>query len=236
MAAETTLTPELLAKRRRDALLLTPLFALVPVAFWLAFVAAGIPMNWGAFGLGALGWWLALMLRGPVALVAKRFGEERANKIMVLASGPSEELVRLGLVALTGATFPWALSLGQGWAAIEVLFTIATLFVQLSIMQRTDEKSRQAREMLETQFQQSMAVRGGKFLGVIERVFASATHIGFTLLVAAYPLLVILLVPIHSLFNLAVTNLAKRSIVRAEVLTAVMGTAALLLGLLVHNL
>lgn len=236
MIAEGTLSPEVLADRRRDALLLAPVFVLVPVAFWLAFVLAGIPMNWRAFGLGALGWWVALLLRGPVALVAKRFGTERANTIIVAASGPCEELVRLGAVALTTASLPWAASLGQGWAAIEVLFTIVTVFLQLAIMQRTDEKSRQAREMLAAQSQQTAGIKGGKFLGVMERIFASAMHIGFTLLVAAHPLLVLLLMPAHSLVNLGISNLAKRKVVLAETLMAAVGTVALALGVLVHTM
>jgi hypothetical protein len=44
-----------------------PLYLVVPVGFWLAFRFAGVPMKWTAFGIGAAGWILALMLRGPIA-------------------------------------------------------------------------------------------------------------------------------------------------------------------------
>ncbi len=205
-----------------------PLFLLVPVGFWLALNRYGVPMNWYAFGLGALGWSIALGLRGPISLVGKFMSKEKTTTIIVASSGPLEEIVRLLLLALTSAAFSWSVSVGQGWAAIEVLFAIINQMVLIIMVQRTDDKAMQAREFLES----SGTLNMSPIWGVVERIFASAFHIGSTILIASNFWFVIIMIPIHSVLNLGALKLAKKSIVLTEVLIAVVGTLVLLTSLL----
>lgn len=206
-----------------------PLFLLVPVGFWLSFDHSGIPMNWYAFGFGALGWFIALGLRGPVSLVGRFMTKDKTTTIIVASSGPLEEIVRLLLLALTSVAFSWSVSVGQGWAAIEVLFAVVNQIVLTIIVQRTDEKAIQAKEFLES----SGTLNLSPIWGVLERIFASAFHIGSTILVASNFWLVIVMIPIHSAINLGALKLSKKSIVLTEVFMGVVGTLTLLVSLLV---
>ncbi|MBT9258311.1 MAG: hypothetical protein KM310_00940 [Clostridiales bacterium] len=75
----------------------------LPVPIALGLNAAGVPFQAGLWALGALGWLVALGLRGPVVLIARRFegsGKHRAPWLVVGVSGPAEELVRLAIVRL----------------------------------------------------------------------------------------------------------------------------------------
>ena len=80
---------------------------LVPILVG-ALVAAGLGApEWRVLALGAAGWTVALLLRQPVMLIANRMTlPERARTIVGWASGPAEELVRIGLVLLFVKTFP----------------------------------------------------------------------------------------------------------------------------------
>jgi hypothetical protein len=71
----------------------------------------------------------------------------------------------------------------------------------------------------------------GPCLGVLERVFASLVHIGFTLLLAAAPLLVLLAAPLHSAVNLLALRLTPH-IGWVLGMLAVVGIATFLGGLL----
>ncbi|UFJ39852.1 YhfC family intramembrane metalloprotease [Brevibacillus humidisoli] len=208
-----------------------PLFVAVPIVIGLIFTSAGIPIIWSAFGLGALGWWIALLLRGPLALSLKRRPKESAQLIIGLSSGPFEEAVRWIILLLTAQSLPWAASLGQGWAAIEVLFTIVNGIVLTQLLRRDDDKSREVKAILEAQGQ----LHASPLWGVIERIFASCFHIGATLLVAANPLLVLVMIPAHSLLNFAAASLMRRSLILAELMVAVIGGATLSLGLLAFS-
>ncbi|MDI3269645.1 MAG: hypothetical protein QJR00_02970, partial [Bacillota bacterium] len=72
----------------------------------LVVAAAGVPFPVGPWALGALGWLVALGLRGRLALMAKRLeghGKDRAQWVVVGASGPAEgALLALGFWALLG--------------------------------------------------------------------------------------------------------------------------------------
>ncbi|BBH19002.1 hypothetical protein Back11_03470 [Paenibacillus baekrokdamisoli] len=217
-------------KSVKQSIPLLPIYLLIPILFWLAFRYTGTDMIWKAFGFGALGWIIALMLRGPISVLGMKLPKERAQKIIVGSSGPLEEGVRLGLLILTGTGFSWALSIGQGWAAVEVVYTIVQVVAIASLAKRTDEKAMQAKAMLEAQGM----VSASPFWGLFERVSASAFHIGCTLLVAKYHWLVIALIPLHSFVNLGAVNLAKKSIARLEFYMAIVGIAALGAGLLVY--
>ena len=66
---------------------------------------------------------------------------------------------------------------------------------------------------------------------MVERLFAGAAHIGFTLLVARWPPLVIVLIPLHAAVNMGVMALLPRGIARTEALVALAGIALFLGGL-----
>jgi len=208
-----------------------PLYLLVPVMFWLVFHYSGTAMEWKAFGLGALGWVIAFFLRGPLSAIVMKMPKEKATTIIVASSGVFEECVRIAVLLLTSLTFSWSLSVGQGWAAIEVLFVIINLIVMISLSTRTDEKAIQAKEMLQMQGN----MNAHPVWGVIERIFASAFHIGCTLLVAKYPWLVVLLIPLHSFVNLSAIKLSKQSMVQTELLIAIFGIITLTVGILVFQ-
>lgn len=203
-----------------------PLYALVPIGFWLAFRAAGAPLDWAAFGIGVAGWTLALMLRAPLALLVKGLPKERASAWVAAASGPLEEGVRLVALLVTGTSLRWAASLGQGWAAVEVAFAVVNTVVVLAMTQRTDAKSQEVRDLLE----RSGNLNVNPLVGVVERISASAFHVGSTLLIASSPWLVVLMVPVHTAINLAAVRLVKRSVLLAEILIAVVGSATLVAG------
>jgi hypothetical protein len=204
-----------------------PLYLAVPVAYWLAFAYAGTPMQWAAFGLGAAGWIIALMLRGPVAALVRKLPKERAATLVGAASGPLEEGVRCLVLVATGTAYPWAVSLGQGWAAIEVLFTVVNGIVLVTMLQRTDEKAMQVRAALEAQGHRDQ----NPLMGVVERIFASAFHIGSTLLIAKYLWLVIVMMPVHTALNLIAVRLARKSAILAETFVAFAGLVVFLTGL-----
>lgn len=206
-----------------------PAYALVPVAFALAFYAAGYALDWKAFGLGALGWLVALFLRGPVSVIAMKLPQERGKNIVVGSSGVLEEGVRLGLLALASTGASWAVSVGQGWAAVEVLYVMINVVLIASLVKRTDEKAMQAKQFLEAQG----TVQAHPFWGVLERIWASAFHIGCTLIVWRYGWSVALLIPLHSALNLIAVRLAaKRSVPAASAFIAVVGVGTLAVGLL----
>jgi len=204
-----------------------PLYVAVPVLFWVGFEAAGYAMDWKAFGLGALGWVIALMLRGPISAAVMKLPKERGKNIVVLSSGVLEESVRLILLALTSFAVSWSVSVGQGWAAVEVLFVMVNIAVIASLANRTDEKAIQAKQMLEA----NGNVQASPLWGVLERIWASAFHIGCTLIVAANPWTVIVLIPLHSALNWFAGRLGSRSMQLANLLIAVVGIAALIVGL-----
>lgn len=205
-----------------------PVYLVVPVGFWLAFQLTGVRMNWTAFGIGAAGWLLALMLRGPIVPFVKNLPKERATNLVGSASGPLEEGVRVLVLVLTGMSFRWAAFLGQGWAAVEVLFVVINGIVLMSMIQRTDDKAMEVKKFLET----TGNLNHSPLLGVVERVFASAFHIGSTLLIASNLWLVILMIPVHTAVNLVGIRLAKKSPVGAEVFIGFVGVVVFLAGLL----
>jgi hypothetical protein len=201
---------------------------MVPVLFWGAFHMSGYGLDWQGFGLGALGWFAALFLRGPLSLLVQKWPKERAQKVIVGSSGVLEEGIRLILLAVTSSSFAWAQSAGQGWAAVEVLFTMVNAIMILSLIKRTDEKAMQAKAMLLAQGN----IQGSPLWGILERIWASAYHIGATLVIAHTPWLVLLLIPLHSGLNFAALRAAKRSMVSANMIIAATGLIVLAGGLL----
>lgn len=222
--------PEVPEHTLRNFVIALPFLLAVPVLLLQAFPLVDGVIQWEACGVGALGWLAALMLRGPVSVLALRLkgSPEAAQPWVIASSGPLEEGVRLAALFIVGTSFSTALSLGLGWAAIEVLFTIVNGAVVVSLVRRDDEQARAVRRQLAAQ---GLLTANGPFWGVLERLFASAAHIGHTLLLAWQPLLVLVTTPVHSFINVGVTKLTSKSLSKTELLLAVIGTAVLAAGL-----
>lgn len=184
--------------------------------------------------LGAAGWLIALVLRQPVALIAMKVkGQETANTIVGWSSGPAEETVRLVMVLLVVAAWPEAVWFGVGWAGIEILFAMVNSLALASIVGKDDEKSRQALEVLSAM---GTTAPPHPAWGFLERLSASAMHIGFTLLVFVQPWLVLVTLPLHSLINMMTVRFVKRSVAAVEVGLAIAGVVILAAGILALQL
>jgi hypothetical protein len=223
-----TLTADdrLAAKMRRNALAVLP----VPVVLGFAALALVGPPPLLPLLLGAAGWLLALVARQPVALIASRSTTpSRAATIVGWVSGPAEELVRLALVLVALRSFEDAVWAGFGWATIEVLLIVVNGFAVAGLMTKEDPKSLEARELLAAQ---GMLGAQHPVWGVLERVSATALHIGFTLLLFAQPWLVLVTLPAHSVINMLMARFAKAHLGWAEGAFAVVAAIALVAGVL----
>ena len=198
----------------------------------LVFVPVGLghEVPWGWFGAGALGWVLALALRLPVILGLRRLGAgmDVMRRWTPALAGPTEELVRLVVVLIASQDFATAYAIGAGWAAIEAVYGIQVGFVRLTLLRRDDPRALEARQELA---KMGLDREIAPAWGMVERLFAGAAHVGFTLLVARWPLLVIALIPVHAAVNMGVMALLPRGIARTEVLVAVSGSVLFLGGL-----
>jgi hypothetical protein len=217
---------------RRALLLSVPLVLAVPIAYGVAFANAGHPPMLLPLLAGAAGWLLALVLRAPVGLVGMKLASSpaRAQRWVVASSGPLEEAARLAALLLVGRDLGTALWIGLGWAAIEVLYAIANGFAVAALAERTDPEAERARAMLPP----AALTASGPLWGVVERVWASALHIGFTLVLAAVPVAVLLTAPVHTMVNVGALWLMERrgllvvSVAGLAVAAAVMGIGWLL--------
>ncbi len=203
----------------------------------LVFVPVGLghEVPWGWFGAGALGWTLALVLRLPVVFGLRQLGAgpDVMRRWTPALAGPTEELARLGVVLVASQDFATAYAIGAGWAAVEAVYGIQVGFVRLALMRRDDPRALEARQELA---KMGLDREIAPAWGVVERLFAGAAHIGFTLLVARWPLLVIALIPVHTAVNMGVMALLPRGIARTEALVAVSGSVLFLGGLAVFGL
>lgn len=219
---------QLYRRAAKWALICLPFYVVVPLLFWAGFQLAGYAADWRAYGLGALGWFIALLLRSPIQAMAAKWPEDKAKTMVGLSSGPLEETTRVILLAATSFSPAWAVSIGQGWAAIEVLFVMINIVVLASLANRTDEKAVQAKQLLAAQGN----LQASPAWGIVERIWASAFHIGATLIVAAHPWTVALLIPFHSGLNWVAVRLSTRSLLGTSLFLAAAGLAALSIGLL----
>src|SRR5690606_13546745 len=218
---------------RSSIALAAPFLLLVPVAFGVAFVAGGHDPIPTALGAGAAGWLLALVLRGPVGLIAMRSTEdqERAQTVVAASSGPLEELVRLGAVTVVGRDLGTAWWLGLGWAAIEVLYSIVNGFAMAALAERDDPEAERAKALMPP----VAFSRTAPWWGIVERSWASALHIGFTLVVAAAPLAVVVTAPLHSGINLGFLQLLRSwSIGAVSAAGIVVASVVTTVGFLLH--
>ncbi|WP_173923081.1 hypothetical protein [Agromyces sp. Marseille-P2726] len=212
----------LLAPRARRNV---PLMLVAPLLAGAILIATiGAPL-WLALVLGAAGWLVALVLRQPVALIADRlFGRQRAMTIVGWFSGPAEELVRLALVLLAIRSLDEALWAGFGWATVEVLLVVVNMLVLASLMTKDDPKSLEAQQQLRDL---GMTEPQSGVWGLLERLSATALHIGFTLLLFASPWFVLLTLPVHSITNMVAVRFVKTHLVGTELALLVAGVLAL---------
>ncbi len=211
----------------RSLLLSVPLVLAVAVGWAWALDAWLATPLWRAAAAGAAGWTAALFLRGPVALAARRAPPERGRTWLVAASGPLEEAMRLVVLLGAGRWFRAALWIGWGWATAEVAFTVLNALVLARLLARDDEKGRRVREQLA---QQGRLPGGAPILGALERVSATALHVGFTLVLAVEPWLVVVTAAVHSGTNVMALRW-RRSPLRTEAVITAMGTVVFLGGL-----
>ena len=206
----------------------TPLLLIVPLLYLLAFNALGKgSLAVRPFCLGLLGWSIALLLRVPLALLTVRLSHNLKELAVAAMSGPAEESMRLLAVLFLQANFASAVSLGLGWATIEVLYALISGFCTVVILSHGGVGAWQLKKrFLDT----GLTVPATVYSGIFERLSATALHIGFTLLLAYHPLLILITLPLHSLINVGALSLNNRSALGTQMLIAVFGTATLLVG------
>ena len=207
-----------------------PFMLAVGAAYAVLPLASDGALVWSGVGFGALGWAVALALRSPVALLVRRRSDrlQTIQRLVASASGPLEEPARLIVLLLVGRDLDTAYSIGLGWAGIEILYGIVNGLVLASIRTRTDEKAAQARRQLE---ELGLLRDFPAYAGVVERITASAFHIGATLLLAWSPVLLVAAIPVHSGLNLGFLALLPRSMVRAQLVVGAIGLPVFVAGL-----
>ena len=206
------------------------LFATLIPYLWLG-DALGFLLEWKIALLGALGWWIALLLRIPVILLAKDRPEEQGRRLIVSASGPAEEGVRLAFLLWLGFNVDNAWSLGFGWAAIEIVYAVVQGFGLAALAGRDDEKAVEAREMLKRQGTERALEPSAPFWGIPERLSANAIHIAFSLLLLISPWIVLLTAPLHSALNLIFMRLLRFSFPAGQGGLAAIASTCLLVAL-----
>lgn len=166
---------------------------------------------------GAIGWWVALLLRLPIGLVSKKLlATNKVRALVIAASGPCEEITRLIVLIVLGRTVSNGYSLGLGWAGLEVLYSVVQGVAMGTLSSRSDPKAEQAKLYLREQGLDKSLEPSAPFWGILERVGANATHLGFSLLIVFSPWVVLLTVPLHSFLNFYVSRSVKSSFLKAE--------------------
>lgn len=227
---EQIISDQALAKQFfRHLLFCAPLLLMVPLIYVLAFNALGQgSLQVRPFCLGLLGWSVALLLRGPMMVLTFRLTHNLKEQVVAAMAGPAEELVRLLAVLLLQANFASAFWLGLGWATIEVLYALVSGFATVVILSQGGIGALQLKKRF---LDAGLTVPATVYGGIFERVSVTALHIGFTLLLAYHPLLILITLPLHSMINVGAIDLAKRSALATQVLIALAGIATLVVGI-----
>lgn len=216
----------------RNIILATPLLFLTLILFWIVSATLDLSLHWRVASLGALGWWIALLLRLPVIIIAKQIQSRHAQLITILASGPTEEITRLIFLLLIGLNIENAISLALGWAGIEIIYSLIQSAALANLEQKTDEKAEEAKAFLKIQGMDKSMQPSAPFWGIVERISANTLHLSFSLLLVANPLFIAITAPVHSGLNLLVTKLLKRSLVEAELLLLLISALVLTVSLM----
>ena len=181
----------------------------VPFIAGLGLVQAGATLDLGALAAGIVGWCLALALRAPLASLISRAAQHdrmRADPLVSGAAAVVEELVRLGAVLVVGLVAPRALWVGLGWAGAETLFAIISGAAILSLIGRDPEREQEISLIPMRDLTRS----DSPLWGVIERIWRTGLHLGWTLLIAASPILVLVTIVAHAATELALLLPAVR--------------------------
>ncbi|HEU4649462.1 MAG TPA: hypothetical protein VFS33_10415, partial [Gemmatimonadales bacterium] len=83
---------------------------------------------------------------------------------------------------------------------------------------RDDERARTARHQIE---RLGLPLDASPAWSILERISATALHVGFTLLVARSPYWVLVTIPLHSAVNLLVSRHVRRLVLMESMLGAV---------------
>lgn len=196
------------------------------VFVWLAQFLS-IEIKPGIMALGALGWWLALVLRLPIIVLVKHKPQAKAQSVITLFSGPAEELMRLGVLLFLGLTIENAYSIGLGWAAIEIIYSVVQGVAMGVLRVKNDPRALEAKAMLETMGMDKALKPSAPYWGALERMSATALHLTFSLVLVISPLMVLLTAPVHSSVNLLLVSLVKKSMSRAELVLFVISSLLL---------
>jgi hypothetical protein len=219
----------------RNTLLSVPLLLLTLVPFVKLADHLNITLNWKFAVLGAFGWWIALLLRMPIMLIARKLPRKRATSIVIVVSGPAEESVRLIVLLIIGLTTRNAYSVGLGWAAIEIVYSVIQGIGLSTLQQRTDTKAKEAKAVLASMGMDKSLTPSAPFWGIAERFSANAIHLSMSLLLVVNPYLVLVTAPAHSLINMLLTKLIKRSMALAEISLLFISVCLFLLSIqLIH--
>ena len=97
-----------------------------------------------------------------------------------------------------------------------------------SLMTKDDPKSQEAQQQ---QRDQGMTSPQHPAWGLLERLSATALHLGFILLLFAGPWLVLVTLPLHSLTNMLAVRFPKAHLALTELILAAVSTIVLLAGL-----
>lgn len=206
-----------LAKR---FLICIPFYLLVPVFYAYLFLQIGFPISWSALGLGAVGWIVALIFRTPFILLLQKYRPNQTQMLIPWLSGPTEEITRYFFILIIATTSSSAISLGQGWAAIEVFYVIVNSIVILQLLHRDDAQARKVKQ----QITEMGLIHHHPMIGVIERLSASAYHIGASIMIFQKPVLVFPLILLHSVLNVLASYLAKKGVIwLSELWTGIVG-------------
>lgn len=203
----------------RNSIIATPIYLMTIIPFIVIGNYLDLNINAGYIALGALGWWIALLLRLPFVLAVQKFikNQDTATRFTVGLSGPAEEVVRLIILATIGLTSGNAYSVGLGWAFIEIIYGLVQLFGIASLKDKKDKKSLEAKEMIKKMGMDKTFDNDTPFWGALERVSATSIHISFGLMLVINPYFVLATIPLHSSINFIVLYLNKISIAKSQI-------------------
>lgn len=168
---------------------------------------------------GALGWWLALILRAPIILILKsrKLQDSLMQKIVVGISGPTEEIVRYLLLLWMGLSLDNVFSLAIGWAGIEVIYGIIQVILLGNLESKTDEKAIEAKVLMKQMGMDKTMAPSTPFWGALERYSAGLIHLAFSLFLLIDPLVLLVTIPAHSLVNYFVVKMNKQSLAKSQI-------------------
>lgn len=205
-------------------------YLLVVLGFiWLAGLWH-ITLSGAALFSGALGWLAAYFLRIPVSILLTKSSItlEHIDFLAVASSGFLEESIRLFIILIIGRDLNSCYSIGLGWGGAEIAYTVVASYAINQIMQRDDEESVKQQIALK---EAGMIHPWGDFLGVIERIFATAFHVGSTLLIGKWLWSTGINTILHSCLNIFVDKIASSKPITAQITIAVFGGLFFITGI-----